>query len=117
MQVRVAVLGTHGPAAQRSGIALLEALVSCRYDVLNLVLCLHFTDLPPVSSLECSSFTRCVTVVRVVCWVSYASVIALCLFSFHFENYVLNIFDFCPSEWTWQTTYSCAVTVVGMELL
>lgn len=28
MQVRQAVLGEHGPAAQRSGIALLEALVS-----------------------------------------------------------------------------------------
>lgn len=28
MQVRQAVLGAHGPAAQRSGIALLEALVS-----------------------------------------------------------------------------------------
>jgi hypothetical protein len=28
MQVREAVLGAHGPAAQRSGLALLEALVS-----------------------------------------------------------------------------------------
>lgn len=28
LQVRQAVLGAHGPAAQRSGIALLEALVS-----------------------------------------------------------------------------------------